>query len=181
MLKSNPTKTNQSVVTTGRITTPLGPMIVAAVDEGICFLGFTDQTNSGAELNALAKQLNCSIEQGEHSHFVSVKTELAEYFAGTRQDFTIPLVTPGTSFQQRVWSSLQEIPYSRTISYFEQAKALDQPTAVRAVANTNGRNRIIILIPCHRVIGSNGSLTGYGAGLARKQWLLDHEAKVNKA
>lgn len=101
--------------------------------------------------------------------------QLDEYFTGARRTFDLPLRLHGTDFQQRVWNVLKEIPYGVTWSYGELAKRIDQPTASRAVGLANGRNPISILVPCHRVIGADGSLTGYGGGLQRKQWLLAHE------
>ncbi len=101
--------------------------------------------------------------------------QLTEYFAGTRRLFDLPLRLAGTAFQQRVWRELTEIPYGETWSYGQLAKRIGNPSASRAVGLANGRNPISILVPCHRVIGANGSLTGYGGGLERKQWLLAHE------
>ena len=101
--------------------------------------------------------------------------QLTEYFAGTRREFDLPLRLQGTAFQQRVWRELTEIPYGETWSYGELAKRIDKPSASRAVGLANGRNPISILVPCHRVIGADGSLTGYGGGLDRKRWLLAHE------
>ena len=101
--------------------------------------------------------------------------QLAAYFAGQLTDFDLPLAPQGTEFQRTVWRNLQDIPYGETISYGELAKRIHNPNASRAVGLANGRNPISILVPCHRVIGADGSLTGYGGGLARKQWLLAHE------
>ena len=101
--------------------------------------------------------------------------QLEEYFAGTRREFDLPLRFQGTQFQTRVWRELVEIPYGRTLSYGELAQRIDKPSASRAVGLANGRNPISILVPCHRVIGADGSLTGYGGGLERKRWLLAHE------
>lgn len=103
------------------------------------------------------------------------QAELREYFAGGRRQFDVALHTPSTPFQAAVWAALQQIPYGETVSYREQAERIGKPTAVRAVANANGQNRVSVIIPCHRVIGADGSLTGYGGGLQRKQWLLEHE------
>lgn len=102
--------------------------------------------------------------------------QLAEYFAGTRQVFDLPLAAQGTAFQQQAWAALQQIPYGQTRSYQQQAAAIGRPAAVRAIGTANGRNPLSIIVPCHRVIGANGSLTGYGGGLGAKQWLLAHEA-----
>jgi methylated-DNA-[protein]-cysteine S-methyltransferase len=101
--------------------------------------------------------------------------QLTEYFAGTRREFDLPLRLRGTAFQQRVWRELTEIPYGETCSYGELARRIDKPNASRAVGLANGSNPISILVPCHRVIGADGSLTGYGGGLDRKRWLLAHE------
>jgi methylated-DNA-[protein]-cysteine S-methyltransferase len=101
--------------------------------------------------------------------------QLTEYFAGTRRDFDLPLRLQGTTFQTRVWRELTEIPYGQTWSYGQLAQRIDKPSASRAVGLANGRNPISILVPCHRVIGADGSLTGYGGGLERKRWLLVHE------
>jgi methylated-DNA-[protein]-cysteine S-methyltransferase len=101
--------------------------------------------------------------------------QLREYFAGTRREFDLPLRLQGTEFQQRVWHSLTEIPYGETLSYGKLAKRIGNPNASRAVGLANGSNPISIMVPCHRVIGADGSLTGYGGGLERKRWLLAHE------
>jgi methylated-DNA-[protein]-cysteine S-methyltransferase len=108
--------------------------------------------------------------------FVGIVDQLEAYFAGELTTFDMPLKLSGTHFQLRVWSELQRIPYGETISYGELARRLGNPAAVRAVGLANGRNPITIVVPCHRVIGADGSLTGYGGGLERKAWLLDHEA-----
>ena len=104
-----------------------------------------------------------------------LRIQLEEYFDGRRKIFSVPLFAPGTVFQRLVWDELQKIPYGTTRSYKQQARAIDKPEAVRAVANANGMNRIAILIPCHRVIGEDGTMTGYGGGIWRKKWLLDLE------
>jgi methylated-DNA-[protein]-cysteine S-methyltransferase len=114
-------------------------------------------------------------EDGSAGPLRETARQLGEYFAGRRRDFDLPLRLHGTEFQQRVWDMLKEIPYGATWSYGELAKRLDNPNASRAVGLANGRNPISILVPCHRVIGADGSLTGYGGGLERKQWLLAHE------
>ncbi len=127
------------------------------------------------EFKDLCKRLNAVILPGENPHLDQVQSEIHEYFAGNRKHFTVPLHTPGTGFQKSVWKILRDIPYGETRSYKQQAIALGNPKATRAVASANGHNRIGIIIPCHRVIGSDGSLTGYGGGLHRKKWLLDFE------
>lgn len=101
--------------------------------------------------------------------------QLNEYFEGTRKQFSLTLNPEGTNFQKQIWKLLEQIPYGKTISYVDLSKQLGDVKAIRAVANANGKNPLWILIPCHRVIGSDGSLTGYAGGLHRKQWLLEHE------
>jgi methylated-DNA-[protein]-cysteine S-methyltransferase len=107
-----------------------------------------------------------------------VAAQLRDYFAGARTRFELPLSPRGTAFQQKVWLALREIPYGRTTTYGQIASDLGQPTASRAVGLANGRNPIAVIVPCHRVIGANGTLTGFGGGLPRKRWLLDHERSV---
>lgn len=165
------------MIKTTKIETPLGEMIAGATEEGICLLEFSDRRMLPTEYKDLMKLLNTTIEKGENRHIILLRKELNKYFEGTLKEFTIPLVSPGSEFQQRVWKELLTIPFGSTRSYQEQADALKKPDAIRAVANANGMNRISVIIPCHRVIGSDGSLTGYGGGLKRKKWLLDHEKK----
>ncbi len=172
----NPKATeNKQVITAIRFATPLGTMMAATTDKGICLLEFTDRKALETELKQLQKLLNAIILPGNHPILHQLQQELDAYFAGTRKDFEVPLHAPGTPFQQQVWQALQTIPYGETRSYKKQAQVIEQPQAVRAVARANGANRISILIPCHRVIGEDGNLTGYGGGIWRKQWLLNHE------
>jgi methylated-DNA-[protein]-cysteine S-methyltransferase len=104
--------------------------------------------------------------------------QLNEYFAGTRKEFTFPIKQEGSGFQQQVWNELLRIPYGATITYAQQSNQMNNPLAIRAIASANGRNHLWVVVPCHRVIGSDGSLTGYAGGVWRKKWLLEHEAKV---
>ena len=106
--------------------------------------------------------------------------QLSEYFAGVRQVFTLPFAQTGTDFQQKVWQALAWIQYGETVSYMNIALKLGDAKSIRAVGNANGKNKLNLVVPCHRVIGSNGKLVGYGGGLWRKQWLLEHEAKIAK-
>lgn len=108
--------------------------------------------------------------------FTQTQQQLAEYFASQRQDFDLPIAAQGTAFQQQVWQHLRTIPFGETISYGALAQRIGQPQASRAVGAANGRNPISIIVPCHRVIASNGKMTGYAGGIERKQWLLEHEA-----
>jgi AraC family transcriptional regulator of adaptative response/methylated-DNA-[protein]-cysteine methyltransferase len=164
-----------SVILIDRLTTPIGPMFVCATDDGICLLEFVDRRMLETEFEDLQRRLKAPIMAGENEHIKQIKKELEEYFLGTRKSFTVKLHTPGTEFQNGVWKMLNTIPFGSTASYQEQATRLNNPKAVRAVARANGMNRIAIVIPCHRVIGKDGSLTGYAGGLERKRWLLDHE------
>lgn len=162
----------QQVLNLTRLETPLGTMLAGATGQGLCLLEFTDRRGLETELKNLARRLNATVVQSENPFFGLLRTELADYFAGRRQEFTVPLHTPGTAFQQLVWQELGRIPYAATRSYGQQATALGRPSAVRAVAAANGQNRVAILIPCHRVLGADGQLTGYAGGLWRKQALL---------
>ncbi|WP_073083129.1 bifunctional transcriptional activator/DNA repair enzyme AdaA [Chitinophaga jiangningensis] len=167
----------QHIIDMTRIETPLGTMIACATKEGICLLEFTDRKMLETELKSIAKLLNATIVQGNNPHFELLQMQLGEYFKGERKEFSVPLHTPGTAFQQKVWKALQSIEYGQTRSYREQAITIDSPESVRAVANANGMNRVSLLIPCHRVIGSDGKLTGYGGGLWRKKYLLELEER----
>ncbi len=162
-----------------KIETPLGEMIAGATADGICLLEFSDRRILQSEYNDLTRLLKTTIENGENKHLKLLKKQLKEYFDGSRKDFSVPLVLAGSEFQKAVWNELQNIQFGSTRSYQEQAVALNRPDSVRAVANANGMNRISIIIPCHRVIGSDGTLTGYGGGLKRKKWLLDHEKRFS--
>lgn len=163
------------VVHLSQPSTPLGPMLLGATDEAVVLLEFTDRRMLETQLKRLERQLDCVFVPGSTAVGRALEEELGRYFAGELREFTVPLATPGTDFQQRVWEVLRTIPYGETRSYGEQARALGDPAAVRAVARANGDNRIAIVIPCHRVIGADGKLTGYGGGLERKRFLLELE------
>ncbi|TDR71455.1 bifunctional transcriptional activator/DNA repair enzyme AdaA [Paludibacterium purpuratum] len=167
-----------TVILISRLTTPIGPMFICATEQGVCLLEFVDRRMLETEFEDLQRRLRARIIAGENEAIRQARRELDEYFAGTRPTFSVPLDTPGSDFQRTVWQALQSIPCGQTASYKQQAERIGRPQAVRAVAAANGANRVSILIPCHRVIGSNGDLTGYGGGLARKQWLLAHEASL---
>ncbi len=162
-------------VVTTMLESPLGPLLAGASDEGICLLEFTDRRMLETNLETLRKRLGCAMVPGEHKWLTQLRRELGEYFAGGRRGFTVPVAAGGTPFQEKVWRELGRIRHGETISYDELARRIGQPTAQRAVARANGMNRICILIPCHRVIGKDGSLTGYGGGLWRKRLLLELE------
>ena len=163
------------VIAVTRIETPLGPMLAGATEDGICLLEFVDRRMIETQLVRLQRLLGENLVPGTSGHFDRLAGELQRYFTGELQSFESPLDMRGTEFQRRVWSGLLSIPYGQTRSYSEQATLIGAPNAVRAVARANGDNRVAIVIPCHRVVGADGSLTGYGGGLWRKRWLLDLE------
>jgi O-6-methylguanine DNA methyltransferase len=152
------------------IETPVGMMIAGASEAGISILEFKDKKriNTGSDY----------IKSG-NVHLIKLTKELREYFSGKRKQFTVPLDTDGTSFQKEVWHALTSIPYGSTISYYSLSEALGNPLSVRAIASANARNPVSVIIPCHRVIGGNGNLTGYAGGLWRKKWLIEHEKKYS--
>ncbi|MEZ5988905.1 MAG: methylated-DNA--[protein]-cysteine S-methyltransferase [Planctomycetota bacterium] len=158
-----------------RLRTPLGPMLAGATDEGLVLCEFADRRMLERQLRALGRRLGCRAVPGRNAALDLLRAELEDYLAGTLRDFTVPLAPCGTAFQLRVWNALRAIPYGTTTSYAAVAEAIGRPSAVRAVARANGDNRLAVLIPCHRVIGSDGRLTGYGGGLWRKRRLLELE------
>lgn len=155
--------------------TPLGLCLIGATDKGICLLDFVDEGNPEEHIQQLEKLTGMKSQTGEHAYLNLLEEQLGEYFEKRRTEFTLPLFTPGTEFQQTVWEVLQTVPYGSIRSYKQQAAVLGKPEAVRAVASANGQNRVAILIPCHRIVGSTGKLTGYRGGLWRKKSLLDLE------
>ena len=173
----SPTMAQQTLLI-HRFTTPIGPMFVCASERGVCLLEFVDRRMLETEFSDLQRLLNARIIAGQNEHIRQAENEIAEYFAGKRLRFTLALDTPGSEFQRRVWQALAEIPCGESTHYQAVAETLNKPTAARAVAAANGANRIAIVIPCHRVIGKDGSMTGYGGGVARKRWLLEHEKKI---
>lgn len=175
--KSPQKSTHKNVILINRLTTPLGPMFVCATENGICLLEFVDRRMLETEFKDLQKLLNATIITGENEHIKQAKKEITEYFDGKRKVFGLKLETPGTDFQNSVWNCLKEIKYGTTTTYQQQAEKINNPKAIRAVASANGFNRISIIIPCHRVIGKDGKMTGYGGGIERKKWLIEHETK----
>lgn len=165
----------KNMITITRIPTPLGPMLAGATEKGICLFEFTDRRMLETQLTRIKKIFKADLISGSSKHFDILNEQMEEYFTGKRKEFTFPLVIDGTPFQEKVWKALLKIPYGETRSYKDQAKSIGNPKAVRAVANANGDNRIAIIIPCHRVIGANGKLVGYGGGLWRKKYLLGLE------
>jgi AraC family transcriptional regulator of adaptative response/methylated-DNA-[protein]-cysteine methyltransferase len=194
-------------VTIAWIETPIGPMVAGATETGVCLLEFSDRRMLETQIarvrkwcGALSPEAGMALRgpmagpaakrlarrgpaavPGENHHTRELRAQLDAYFAGARREFAVPLETRGTPFQEKVWAALRTIPYGETLSYADLAKRVGNPAAVRAVAKANGDNRISILIPCHRVIGSDGELTGYGGGLWRKRALLDREGAAGLA
>ncbi len=164
---------NRVVIT--MLESPLGPMLAGATDGGINFLEYTDRRMLENNLESIRRRFACGVVPGRHALLDNLQQQLNEYFRGDRERFTLPIDSKGTPFQDKVWQELRRIAYGETISYDELARRIGQPTAQRAVARANGMNRIAILIPCHRVIGKDGTLTGYGGGLWRKRLLLELE------
>jgi AraC family transcriptional regulator of adaptative response/methylated-DNA-[protein]-cysteine methyltransferase len=168
-----------SCIMTGAIDTPLGPMIAGATDGGLCLLEFTDRRMLEGQLDRLRKLLGQPLVPGEHPHLSQMRDELGRYFAGTITTFTTPLAVRGTPFEERVWRELVAIPYGETLSYAQLAARVGSAGGQRAVGRANGMNRIAIVIPCHRVVNSDGQLGGYGGGLWRKHWLLAMERRAS--
>ena len=163
-----------------RIETPLGAMVAVADDEGLRLLEFADRRALEGELAILRKRLRTNVVPVEHPHLDTLREELADYFAGRKLTFAVPLRSVGSEFQMRCWKLLRSIPVAETRSYSWMAEQLGAPGAQRAVGRANGTNMISIVVPCHRVIRADGTLCGYGGGLWRKKWLLEHERKWKK-
>jgi len=155
--------------------TPLGGMLAIASETGLCLLEFVDRRALQTELEDMRRRTKAFIAPGNNEHLEATAREMEEYFAGKRTSFSLTLEPSGSEFQRKVWSRLCEIPYGAVRSYAQLAKDAGNAKASRAVGLANGSNCLAIVIPCHRVIRSDGTLCGYGGGVHRKQWLLDHE------
>lgn len=175
LFSASPSKATGITVVLERIPTELGVMFGCATERGICMLEFHDRKNIEKQFEVMRKHIGAVLVPGTNAHLTRLKSELSLYLRGELQEFTVPLDAPGTDFQQDVWRALRNVPYGKTCTYGDQARTMGRPKAVRAVANANGKNRIAIIIPCHRVIGGDGKLTGYAGGLPRKKWLLEME------
>ena len=154
---------------TKQLDSPIGRLRLVATDEGLSHLLFDQQVGEDMDSDG------DPAEADDHPVLAAATTQLAEYFAGRRQEFDIPLDLSGTEFQRAAWSALANVPFGETRSYRQQAEAIGRPKAVRAIGAANGRNPVPIVLPCHRIVGSDGSLTGYGGGLPIKEYLLNHE------
>ncbi len=171
-----PTKSGHSnILKTSWLDTPLGPMIAISDEKDLYLLEFVDRRGLEREVERLRKKTKSAIIPGRTKPINSIEDELKSYFEGVLMEFKTPIFFLGSPFQRRVWEELKKIPSAETRSYSEIADAIGKPTACRAVAQANGANQIAIVIPCHRVINTNGELGGYGGGLARKKWLINHE------
>jgi AraC family transcriptional regulator of adaptative response/methylated-DNA-[protein]-cysteine methyltransferase len=155
--------------------TPLGPMVAAATSRAVCFLEFADRRMFQEQVKTLARRFRLPLVPEENRLLAQLRTELQAYFDGRLRTFTVPLLEPGTPFQERVWNELRRIPFGETISYDVLADRAGSPGAQRAAGTANGMNRLAILVPCHRVVGKDGQLAGYGGGLWRKRLLLELE------
>jgi AraC family transcriptional regulator of adaptative response/methylated-DNA-[protein]-cysteine methyltransferase len=164
-------------IVTTTIESPVGPLIACATAEAVCLLEFGDRRALKTQVAELRTRFGCSIVPGKNEHVEKLEDELGRYFAGELRTFTVPIVYPGTVFQQAVWERLLEIPYGETVSYEQMAFDVGRPGAQRAVGTANGKNRIAIVIPCHRVVNKDGKLGGYGGGLSRKRLLLALERR----
>lgn len=176
LLGDTPTAAREATVLRAtQLTTPLGPMLAIASDNALHLLEFTDRRMLATQLERVRRRFGAVITPGSSHVLAQTERELREYFAGTRREFSVPLAIRGTPFQEAVWRQLLKIPYGETRSYEALARMARHPGAQRAVGTANGSNRIAIIIPCHRVIRADGSLSGYGGGVWRKQRLLELE------
>lgn len=158
-----------------QLDTPIGSLTLGAVDDGIVEVLFEGHEPTRTDNLTWA---NDNDNNPDHPVLTDAADQLTEYFVGDRQTFDLPLVPSGTDFQLECWGALDQIPFGETVSYGDQAEHLGRPKASRAVGAANGRNHLPIIRPCHRVIGANGSLTGFAGGIDAKRWLLNHEATV---
>jgi AraC family transcriptional regulator of adaptative response/methylated-DNA-[protein]-cysteine methyltransferase len=157
---------------------PVSPLLIGATDAGLCALEFTDRSDLNGQMDRLSASAGLPVIPGSNAHIERATRELSEYFSGKRRAFTVPLAPVGTPFQRSVWDALGKVPYGETCSYEDLARTVRGTTkGSRAVGQANGRNRIVILIPCHRVVSKDGTLGGYGGGLWRKKFLLELERK----
>lgn len=164
-----------------RYDAPCGELVVGSFGERLCLCDWVVERHHRCVVDRLKRLLHAEFEESSSPVIEKAMARLDEYFSKKRYDFDLPLLLVGTEFQKRVWNELLKIPYGKTTSYGTMAENLGVPTASRAVANANGANSMSIFIPCHRVIGSNGTLTGYGGGLYAKEFLLKHESTLSES
>jgi AraC family transcriptional regulator of adaptative response/methylated-DNA-[protein]-cysteine methyltransferase len=176
-----PTKMNhQLILKASWLDTPLGPMLAIGNDDALYLLEFVDRRGLEREIERLRKKIHSAIIPGTTKSIASIEKELVAYFKGDLKNFQTPVFLVGSPFQKMVWEELLNIPFGETCSYAQLAKRMGNPNAFRAVARANGANQFAIMIPCHRVINTNGELSGYGGGLSRKQWLIQHEKNLRR-
>jgi methylated-DNA-[protein]-cysteine S-methyltransferase len=175
---TNSTNTNEPDYFRTTMPSPIGTLTIVANDHAIVAIDWDDESGHEALLGGATIH---DVEPGDHPALAVAVEQLDEYFEGERTDFDIPLDATGTPFQHQAWAALVRIPFGETVSYGEQAVMLGDKNKARAVGAANGKNPIPILVPCHRVVGSNGHLTGFAGGLEAKAWLLEHEFKVRAA
>ena len=164
-----------AILKSAQFDSPLGAILAIADDEALYLLEFVDARGVAREVENLRIKIKAEIIPGSANPIRSIKKELKAYFSGDLKNFKTPIQLLGTPFQQLVWSALMRVSHGETRSYAEQAIAIKKPRAFRAVANANGANQLAIIVPCHRIINTSGALGGYGGGIKRKKWLLDHE------
>lgn len=169
----------KNIIKIRRYESPCGTLVLGSYGDKLCLCDWQVEKHRDHVNRRLKRVLNAEFEEGRSDIIEKARQQLDEFFAGTRREFEIPLLFAGTDFQKTVWEELLKIPYGQTISYGEMARRIGMPKAVRAVANANGANSISIFAPCHRVIGSDRSLTGYGGGLDAKRELLELE-EINR-
>lgn len=155
--------------------TPLGSMLAISDTERLYLLDFVESKGLEYKIKRLKINTKSAITEDRTRPIISIEEELKSYFSGTLQQFNTPIYLLGSEFQKLVWQELMNVPYSETRSYFTQAKLIGMERSYRAVANANGANKFVIIIPCHRIINNNGKLGGYGSGLDHKKWLIEHE------
>ncbi|KAB2909088.1 MAG: methylated-DNA--[protein]-cysteine S-methyltransferase [Ignavibacteriaceae bacterium] len=166
-------------ISISQFSSPIGTIITGALPEGVVFLEFLSEDNPDAQWERLKKKFDGEFTEDKNKHLENLKEQLALYFEGKLKKFDIPVIFFGTEFQKKVWNELLSIDYGKTRSYGEQARAIGKPKAARAIGGAVGDNPISIVVPCHRVIGSDGSLTGFGGGIPRKIFMLDLEKKYS--
>lgn len=155
-----------------RLQVPFGELTVVASDKGVRYITFENDAHPKSYQNMSV------IDDASHPVVARTVAQLHEYIKGTRRTFDVPLDLVGTEFQVQAWNALAKVPYGTTASYAQQAASIGRPKATRAIGAANGRNPVVVVLPCHRIVGADGSLTGFGGGLPVKKWLLDHEANV---
>ncbi len=165
----------QKTLTSCTIETTLGTMIAIADEHALYLLDFVNRKNAERQMELIRTRTNATIVTGTNAILDSITEELSAYFAGTLKSFTTPVQFTGSPFQHSAWNMLTTVPYGQTRTYAQEAVILGNKNACRAVARANSTNNLAIIVPCHRIIGSNGKLTGYASGIDRKEWLINHE------